>query len=411
MSGVASVPRSLFTVAGYVGVAFANMTVSLPLLLLGDGHPASLTGLLVAVGTSSTALGAAIAHPLRQRIGGAPNLLVIAIVLIACGNVVMMSAGTAAGLGAGIGLLGLGTGGFWVASQVMLGALAGAPGSERNFLTHYAVFTSGTMAGSALTGATVAVLEQFGVDHDAAIRGTLALGLVAALCALRAWWPSACPPELHGDHHPADLSNRFVLNGLTVQIPDLLLVAGMTVLVPLTPILLTDAFHVSALVVGFVMAAVAVAKIAGTLLARRLVDRQGISFAILAMTGAGAGLCLALAGAVTVWVFVPAVLAAVLAVNGVWPLVVDAGQARTAEHGRSTLTIAWNVREYVVIASATAGAAALYTAFGRIAPLFVLGALLFVLAAVAATVVLRLPVVIPQSAARAAEPCETCAGR
>jgi MFS family permease len=394
-----TIPRSLFVVAALAGLALANTTVALPLLVLAAGRPASVAGALLAAETAATALGAMFAAPVRQRLGGAPNALVIALVLVGSGDVVLVSAASAAGLAAGAVLLGTGIGVFWVSSQVILGTRSGAEGSEGAFLTHYALFTTGMMIGSALTGTGASMLGHFGLDRTSAIRATLTLGLAAALFGLRVWWPCACPAEIRGNVAPR-LDRRLVLLGLRVQVPDLLLVAGLSMLVPLMPIILTDVYHVSASGVGLIMAGVAIAKIAGTLVARRLVCARGSSFAILVMIAIGAGMCLLVIAAFRVWLFVPAVLATVVALAGAWPLVVDAGQARTAEHVRSKLTVAWNVREYAVIAATTVGGAWLYTAVGRATPLFVLSAVLLLLSALAAAFVLSMPVVLPAAVAR-----------
>jgi predicted MFS family arabinose efflux permease len=188
------------------------------------------------------------------------------------------------------------------------------------------------------------------------------------------------------------------MRGLALQMPDLLLVAALAVLSPVIPIVLTKTFEFSSVAVGVVTAAIGLSKVAGTLVAQALVTSRGSTRTILAMVGSGAALSLLLTMPVAWWLFVPIVLLAVLVLAGAWPLVVDASQARTALGSRGAFAETWNVREYAVIALATAAASALYGHARSAAPMFALGAVLLVGALLSAGLVMRKPAQVPPGA-------------
>ncbi len=143
------------------------------------------------------------------------------------------------------------------------------------------------------------------------------------------------------------------------------------------------------------MGAVALSKIAGTFAAQAISHLSGQARAIVLLLASGASFCLTLCVALTVSVFVAALLATALAATGAWPLVVDSAQARVEPDRRRGLTVLWNVREYSVIAAATLASGWLFGAFGTPAPLFVIAAVLFAAAAVSSVGVLRRPVWLP----------------
>ncbi len=77
---------------------------------------------------------------------------------------------------------------------------------------------------------------------------------------------------------------------------------------------------------------------------------------------------------------------------GVWPIVVDGALARVSPPQRSSLTIAWNAREYTAIAATTVLGGYLLDASARPTLLLALVAALLAAAAVSALMVLRRPV-------------------
>jgi MFS family permease len=174
-------------------------------------------------------------------------------------------------------------------------------------------------------------------------------------------------------------------------VPDLLLVGALALCLPLAPIELSRGFHLAPFAVGLIMAAVAVAKIAGTFTARAIVEQRGPRPTVLLLLAAGAAACVMLSVAVTVSVFVALLLVTALAATGAWPLVVAAAQARVEPGERARLTVAWNAREYAIIAAGTAGSGWLLAALGEPALVFALAGLLFAFAAASAGFVLRRP--------------------
>ena len=185
---------------------------------------------------------------------------------------------------------------------------------------------------------------------------------------------------------------------LAIQSSDLLLVGALGLLLPLTPIVLAHGYHLGPLTVGLVMAGVSLAKIAGTLAARVLSDTSGQRATILLLLGGAAAFCSMLSVALTAPVFVGALLVTALAGTGAWPLVVDSAQARVRPDRRQGLTVLWNVREYAVIAAATACSGWLLGVFDRPTPIFLVAALLIAASALCSGAVLRRPVWLPDEA-------------
>jgi predicted MFS family arabinose efflux permease len=389
---------SLCVVAACVGASFSSVTVGLPLEVLAQHGGASSAGLLLGLTTGGTALGAAVASPLRTRLSGADALLVVALVLVCSGGVAVATATARPGQAAGAALLGTGIGCFWVANQTLLGAASGRQGSERAFLLHYSAFTAGTVVGSVGTGAAASLLQAAGVARVPSLQLGMGVGVLGALLALWTWRPSA-----HGATPAAAASGRpNLLRGVRVQAPDLLLISGLAVSGNLSAIVLTDGFGFSAGAVGAVLAAVGVAKVAGTVLARSLAASRGVPTAVTLLLSAASVLFVVLALARSPWLFVPAVLAAVLVLAGAWPLLVDACQARTAVADRASFAAAWNVREYATIAGVTVAASAAYGAAHATAPIFALAAVLLAGAVLAGRATMRRPVHVPLAAAPAA---------
>jgi hypothetical protein len=168
---------------------------------------------------------------------------------------------------------------------------------------------------------------------------------------------------------------------LALQVPDLLLVGALALLLPLAPVVLARDFQLAPFSIGLVMAGVALSKIAGTLAARLLVNASGTRRTIFILLAGGATLSLLLCVEITVSLFVMLLFATALLTTGAWPLVVASAQARVEPEARRTLTVAWNTREYLLIATMTAVSGWLLSRVGSSAPGFVLAALMFGLAA------------------------------
>jgi MFS family permease len=376
-------PRAFYVAAVGSGFSFANLAVALPLYALATGHSASLAGGLLGVQTCGIAAGAlaagALGGPARRY------ALSVGLAVMALGQAGLLVAPAGAALMAGAVVHGAGMGLFWVGTQALLAARAGEHGSQRVFVRQYVLYVVGTASGAAATGAGAALLEASGLSRAASIRGTFVLALAAAAVAAHAC-RHVRGTTVARAHRP--VSPRW---GLSVQVPDLLLVAGIALLLSLSPIVLRSTFRFSSVEIGMVAALVAAAKIAGSFVADRLVGSAGSRLAVLAMLATAAPLMLVLAETRTASVFVLLLLSAALLTTGVWPVLVDAAHARISPDERSNLAVAWNVREYLVIAAATsAGGWALSAFAGPTVPLLVAGALVGS-AAWASAAVLRSP--------------------
>jgi MFS family permease len=388
MTGAGLPPRRFFLAATAVGLAFANTAVAVPLLVLAlHGNPALVGGLLGAA-TISVALGAVAGGAAARRAGGT-RALALALALVTAGSSLLALATRVGLVAAAATLVGAGVGIFWVASQLVLGRRSGGPGSERGFLLHYATYTFGAVVGSSMTGAVAALGTLAGLGHATAIRASAALAAVTLLAALVAWWP--CARRRGAEPRP----NRLRIGParhLGLQSSDLLLVAALGMLLPITPVVLARGYHLSPFVIGLVMGVVSLAKIAGTGTARVLSRASGHRSTILFLLGGAAAFSSLLTIALTPAAFVAALLVTALAGTGAWPLVVDSAQARVPPDRRHGLTVLWNAREYTVIAAATAGSGWLLGVFGTPKPLFVVAALLIAAAAVRSRAVLGRPV-------------------
>jgi MFS family permease len=388
-------PRFFLAATG-MGLAFANTAVAVPLLVLALHRDAALVGGLLAAGTVSVAFGALVGGVASRRVGGA-RALAVALGLAATGSAILALARSVTELGVAAAVGGLGVGVFWVSSQLLLGRRSGGPGSEKGFLLHYASYTFGAVLGSSMTGAVTALGSHAGLAHALAIRASAIVAVGTLVVALALWWPHAARAVAE-----ALPRRRIVIapaRHLAIQASDLLLVSALGCLLPLTPVVLAHGYHLGPLVVGLVIAAVSVAKIAGTFVARVLSRASGQHATILFLLAAAAVFCSLLTLAPSAPLFVAALLVTALAGTGAWPLVVDSAQARVQPERRHGLTVLWNAREYAVIAVATATSGWLLSVFGSPIPLFLLAASLIAGAAACSRVVWRRPVWTPDGQA------------
>jgi MFS family permease len=378
--------RRFLAAAWAGGMSFATISVAIPLELSALGAAPGLVGAVLAAGTGSVAAGAACAGAVASVLGGR-RTLALALAVSGVGTLVLGATESTPGVTTAAVLVGLGIGLFWVASHLVLGQRSGDAGSEIGFLRHYAAYTLGAVIGSACTGLIVAGATHAGVPTSTGVRLAAVLGTAAAFCGLVAWLPLA--------ERGTDPSQRMRLGPAThlaVQVPDLLLVAGWALLLPLAPVVLADGYGLGPLAIGVVMSAMSIAKIGGTFVARALSRRRGPRRTTVVMLAGAAALCLSLCVAGAAPVFVVALFATTVATAGAWPLVVDAAQARVPPERRQGLSVVWNAREYVVVATATFVAGRVLGAFSSAAPLFVLAALLIGAAALVAAAVTRRPV-------------------
>ena len=368
------------------GMAFATISVAVPLELSAFGATAGLVGAVLAAGTASIAAGAACAGAAASVLGGR-RTLALALAISGTGTLVLAATRSTPGLTTAAVLVGLGIGLFWVASHLVLGQRSGDAGSEAGFLTHYAAYTLRAVIGSACTGLIVAGAKHAGVAAGTGVRLAAILGTAAAVCGLVAWLPLAERGTAPSRRTPLGPATH-----LAVQVPDLLLVAGWALLLPLAPVVLSDGYGLGPLAIGIVMSALSVAKIGGTFVARSLSRRRGPRRTTVALLAGAAALSLSLCVAGAAPVFVVVLFATTLATAGAWPLVVDAAQARVPPERRQGLSVVWNTREYVVVAAATFVAGRVLGTFSSAAPLFVLAAILIGAAALVAAAVTRRPV-------------------
>jgi len=382
--------RGLLVSALGAGVAFGNMAVALPLLVLALGRSPALAGVLVALDTVAFSLGALLPLPFRRA--AAP--VAVALALLGCADVLFaLPLGIWATALAAL-LHGTAMGLFWVGVQSSLGRRSGVAGSERAFVHQYALYVAGTASGGTVTGAIVAVLRASGVGHVPSIRATFLLGAAAVLAALPAalaWLRT---------HAPA-ARTRFVAPalryGLRLQVPDLFLVSAMGTLLGLSPVILRDSFGLSPLTIGLIAAAVAAGKISGSLTASRIASTQGRTRTIGSMLGAAAFAAALLLGAQAAWLYGALMVAVTFLGIGVWPTLVDGALARVAPEQRRTLSVAWNVREYLAIALTTVVAGQLLHDGRRPVLALALVAVLLAAAAVTSLGALRAPVFVPET--------------
>jgi len=367
--------RRFFFIAAGAGFVFTNMAVSVPLHVVAAHATAAVAGNVLAASTVAIAFGAAAAGGLAARLHGGPRLLAASLVSVGAGAVVLAAAVDLALLALGAAVVGFGIGLFWVASQLILSRRAGIPGSADGFLRHYASYTAGGVIGSVLTGASAGLFRLAGLTSLDGIHASSALAAVVACACVILWRPLALPVD--EPRRPG----RVRVRTFSLQIPDLLLVGALALLLPLAPVVLARDFRLTPFSIGLVMAGVAMSKIAGTVVARLLTGASTMRRTIFLLLAGGAAFCLLLCAALTVSVFVTLLFATALLTTGAWPLVVASAQARVEPEARRSLTVAWNTREYILIATMTALSGFLLSRLGSSAPLFVLAALMFGLAA------------------------------
>lgn len=381
--------RALIVSALGAGVAYSNLAVALPLLVLAEHGSAFLAGALIGVNTIAFSLGALLALGLRRSDVG----VAVGLATIGGGDLVLLFLSPARGLlVVGALIHGVGMGLFWVGIQTSLGQRSGGAGSQSAFVGQYATYVAGTAAGGAITGATIALLRATGVGHATSIRISFVVGATAALVAL--------PTVLSWLRRTAGFarvprSAPRPLRGLALQLPDLLLVAAMSMLLNLVPVVLDRVFSFTPLAIGVVSGLIAAGKIGGGLTAGRLTLTSGSRRAVGSMLAGSALVAAVLAGTRQPWLYVALTVAATFLGIGVWPIIVDGALARVSPGERHGLAIVWNVREYAVIAAMTALGGYLLDVSSRPTLLLALVAALLAGAAVSAMAVLARPVYAP----------------
>jgi MFS family permease len=367
--------RRFFFIAAGAGFVFTNMAVAVPLHVVSVHENAAVAGNVLATSTVAIAFGAAAAGAIGARLRGGPRMLAAALVTVGAGAAILAVAFELVLLTLGAAVVGFGIGLFWVASQLILSRHAGRPGSADGFLHHYASYTAGGVIGSVLTGASAGLFRRGGLTSLDGIHASSALAALVACVCVALWRPMA-----HAVEEPRQPDAPRVRT-FALQVPDLLLVGALALLLPLAPVVLARDFRLTPFSIGLVMAGVAMSKIAGTVVARLLTGASTMRRTIFLLLAGGAAFCLLLCAALTVSVFVMLLFATALLTTGAWPLVVASAQARVEPEARRSLTVAWNTREYVLIATMTALSGFLLSRLGSSAPLFVLAALMFGLAA------------------------------
>ena len=367
--------RRFFAVAAGAGFVFTNMAVAVPLHVVATGRGAAVAGNVLATSTVAIAFGAAAAGGIAARLRGGPRLLVASLATIGAGALLLAASVDLLLLTLGAAVVGFGIGLFWVASQLILSRRAGEAGSANGFLRHYAWYTAGGVAGSILTGASAGAFRLAGLSSLDGIRASSSLAVAVAAACVLLWRARATRVD------DARTAERRRARSFALQIPDLLLVGALALLLPLAPVVLARDFRLTPFSIGLVMAGVAMSKIAGTVVARLLTSASSVRRTIFLLLACGAAFSLLLCAALTVSLFVMVLFATALLTTGAWPLVVASAQARVEPEARRSLTVAWNTREYVLIAAMTALSGFLLSRLGSSAPLFVLAALMFGLAA------------------------------
>ncbi len=370
------------------GISYSNLAVGLPLLVLAEHGSSFLAGALIGVNTIAFSFGALLALALRRSDAG----VAVGLATIATGDLVLLLSSPARGmLVVGALIQGVGMGLFWVGIQASLGQRSGGAGSQRAFVGQYAIYVTGTAVGGALTGASIALLRAIGVERATSIRVSFVVGATAALIAL----PAVVAWLRRAASVPAARAVPRPLRGFALQLPDLLLVAAMGMLLNLAPVVLDHVFRFTPLAVGAVSAAVAVAKVGGSIAAGRITLTTGSRRAVGSMLAGSALAAAVLVGTQQAWLYVALTVAAAFLGVGVWPIVVDGALARVSPEERHGLSIVWNVREYAVIAATTALGGYLLDVSARPTLLLALVAALLAGAAVSAMAVLGRPVYAP----------------
>jgi len=374
--GSARLSARLFVAASLAGAVLANASVLVPLAALAHHGSPSVAGVLLAMITVAIALGALVASRPLARLG-ARNLLSASFLLMAAGQADAIAFGGAqAALALAALVVGAGLGLFWVASQVTLSAAAGRPGAERGFVRHYICYVVGSALGAPATGLAVHALRGAGAGAAASLHLAFVVGLVASLAGPLVWRPTRLPGGRTttsaspvtaipaGERRPtprasaragctAGGARRAMLRGLSLQLPDLLLVSALSVLATLAPVVLTRTLHFTPAAVGLVVGALAAGKIGGSLIAERGARAHPRNVLVAAMLGLAAGCSTVLALATVAPLFVAMLVLAVLGSAGAWPVIVEAALGSVDASERASLTVAWNVREYGAVALST----------------------------------------------------------
>ncbi|WP_248761109.1 MFS transporter [Pseudarthrobacter sp. SSS035] len=373
-------PTQFLCIALLAGFCSSNAVVGLPLLVNASASPSSYMGFLLALLPLGTALGAFVTAPVRNRLGSAAATLSGAIFVLVIGSVTLTVSTATLALAIGMILVGMGEGIFWVCSQVLLSINSQSAGNHSAYLSQYALYTAGVFIGAALTGAFVAVLEAIGTESLLAGRVSLGLGVAASATAFLVWWPKRW--SIVDAAGRAIISWRIITHGLTLQVQDLLIVSALAVVSLLAPLTLLDTFSFSPFAVGAAMGCIALSKIAGTIAARFSTRAFGSRKTVLAslITGLVACPVLALSGAPVY--FVVAMFLASMSLTGIWPLIVAEAQNAAPISLRGHAAVAWNIREYIVIAASGVAGTWLYSNLGR-PMMFAAAALLLTLATIA----------------------------
>lgn len=383
---IRGLPRTFYAAAIGTGFVYANVAVGLPLYVLAGGHSPSLAGGLLAAETCAIAIGAVAAGPIMARVG-TWRLITLGLAIVALGQVGLLVAAADATLAPGAVLIGCGMGLFWVGTQTQLGRRSGQQGSERAFVVQYAFYVLGGVIGAVTTGATAGALGLAGLSHESSIRLAFLLGLAAAVaCAAGCKRLTSDAPVRQGRLFASPT------HGLAVQLPDLLLVAALGLIMNLAPIVLRTTFRFSAFEVGGVIGGISAAKIAGSFVAGRIARSTGARRVVFGMLAVAAPLVAVLGAVHAAGLFVVVLLTTSLLTVGVWPVLVDAAHARVAPDERGDMAVAWNVREYLVIAASTALGGWALSVFARPGVLLAIAAVFVGLSAAASASVLHRPV-------------------
>jgi MFS family permease len=379
--------RRFLAVAFCYAMADVNLAVALPLWLQHEPGGARLVGALLALVLVAMAAAALLSSLLPQRVLARGNLLVLALALFVVGHTAVVVAPGVPTLALAALLDGLGGGLFWVGSQRILGHLSGRAGSEQGFLANYLLVLVGDATSAALTGLFIKVAQSAGVGEQASAAAAFAIGALAALAGLALWFPARRSVESGPVRRGAGL--RRPVRGARFQGPDLAITAAISLLVPLAPVVLSEAFTFSPFAIGAVLCAVALGKLTGVTAAEALGRRLGYRRTVVAFLAVAAVALASLSLIPGPAAYVTAtVLTAILGAGG-WPVVVDHGLAHLPAAERSGLTTAWTARQYGVMAAGTAASGWIAASVSEPRTLVALAAAAMVAAALGATALMR----------------------
>ena len=165
--------------------------------------------------------------------------------------------------------------------------------------------------------------------------------------------------------------------------------------ISLAPVVLSDVFEVTPFAIGLASGAMALAKIAGSFAAGRIVRAAGAQRTVGLMLAASAVSAGLLIGVRQPLLYVAFTVSATFFGIGVWPIIVDGALARIRPDDRACVTIAWNVREYTAIALATLAGGYLLDTSTSAAILLGFATVLLGCAALCGIIVLRAPTQVP----------------